>query len=374
MSTSSVDSTILQSLVSSYVSSEDTETESTSSSDLGTEDFLTLLVAQLENQNPLDPADTSQFTDQLAQFSQLEQLINLNDKMDETLEAVTDFEEEVDASVFVGMQVTGTVDTMTVEDGSVSSGYYDLDEAADVYVLVYDEDGSLVTTLDEGQVDAGSYLISWDGTDSSGGAVDDATYTYVVMANSGSGYEEITSTITGTVDAVSYLNGKAYLVVGGLLLDPSSVTTVTDATETSSDSSSVSVLEYLGTTVSTYYPIVRVEDSTVSGDDLTFYLDAPEAVTITIYDANDEAVATIEVDADDTSAGDNSVHWDALADTGYAADDGLYYYTVETASGDSATTPTSGEVVAIQSVSGTQYLELDNGRLVSVSNVTSISK
>lgn len=370
MSTSSISNAALESLISNYTAYETEDT--TSGSELGNEDFLTLLVAQLENQNPLDPTDTSQFTDQLAQFSQVEQLINVNDKLDSLLEGSTEAESDISPSDYVGMQVTGTCNTMTVEDGSVTSGYYTLDEAAEVIVVVYDSDGNAVTTLEEGQVDTGSYLITWDGSDADGDAVDDGNYTYTVYANAGDGYEEVSSTITGTVSAIVYQNGSPYLVVGGVLLDPSNVTTITSS-GSSSDEESTSILEYLGTTVSTNYPILQVDDGSLEGGDLSFYLESAEGVTITIYNASDEAVATIEVDEEDTAAGTNTAAWDGLADTGYQVSDGLYYYTVTTASGTSATTPVSGEVTSIETVNSVQYLKLgESGRLVSVSNVTSV--
>ena len=141
------DNSILSSLVSGY---EAYDTQATSKSDtakttsLGTEDFLTLLVAQLENQNPLDPADTNQFTDQLAQFSQVEQLINANDKLDEMVTGVKGTEQEVDANSFVGLTVTATATSMTIDNGAVTSGFYEVDEPAEVIVYVYDANGTKV--------------------------------------------------------------------------------------------------------------------------------------------------------------------------------------------------------------------------------------
>ena len=106
-STSSVGNSILSSLISSYEAydAEDTSTTSEGTYDLGTEDFLTLLLAQLENQNPLDPADTDDFTDQLAQFTQVEQLINVNDKLDEMTEELEASEDDIDANSYVGLTV-----------------------------------------------------------------------------------------------------------------------------------------------------------------------------------------------------------------------------------------------------------------------------
>jgi flagellar basal-body rod modification protein FlgD len=372
MSTSSVESAALSALQASYVAY---ETEDTSSSTtLGKDDFLTLLCAQLENQNPLDPTDTSAFTDQLAQYTQVEELMNVNENLETMIENATASDESTtNPTDYIGMQVTGEVNTMTIEDGSVTSGFYTLSEAAEVAIVISDADGNLVTTLSEGQQSAGSFLITWDGTDSSGDAVDEGTYTYSVMANAGSGYEEVTSTVTGTVDAVAYQNGTAYLVVGGVLLDPSSLTSVTDADATASDDTATSILEYIGTTVSSNYPILQVDDGVLAGSDLGYYLETASDVTVTIYNASDEAVATIDVASEDTEAGDNTVSWDALSDTGYQVSDGLYYYTVETSSGTSATTAISGEVTGIQYVNGVQYLTLgDSGRLVSLSTVTSV--
>ena len=370
----SSESSILSSLTNSYEA--DTAVSSTTSDDsssgsLDTENFLTLLVAQLENQNPLDPADTEQFTDQLAQFSQVEQLINVNDQLSEMSEDIEGSEGSLDTNSYVGLTVTATVTSMTIDDGSVTAGFYEVDEPAKVSVYVYDSNGTKVATLSEGEVEAGSHLIAWDGTDDEGNDLDDGEYSYVVMANSGDGYEEVESYLSGTVDAVSYQNGKGYLVISGVLVDPDNVTTVTSSSSSSSNDST-SILEYLGNTVSSNYPIIHKKDSEVQGDALSFSLTAASDVTVTIYNASDEKVDTIEVSAEDTTTGENGVTWDGLTSDGYVSADGLYYYTV-TADKGTASIDISGEVSAITSVDGTQYLEMeDTGRLVSVSSITSV--
>ncbi len=369
------DNSILSSMINSYeaydAEKKSTASDSSSAASLGTDNFLTLLVAQLENQNPLDPADTEQFTDQLAQFSQVEQLINVNDKLDEMVTDVQDPHSDIDVNTFVGLKATATVDSMTIDQNSVTSGFYQVDELAEVIVYVYDSDGTKVATLPQGEVKAGSYVISWDGTDDQGNRLDEGEYSYVVMANSGDGYQEVESHLSGTVDAVSYKNGKGYLVISGVLVDPEDITTVTPSSSPSS-SDSTSIVEYLGTTVSSGYPIVQIEDSQVQGGALHYSLTAACDVTVTIYNADDQKIDTIEISADDTTTGDNEVTWDGLTNSGYISPDGLYYYTV-TADTGTAATPISGEVSAITSVDGTQYLEIgDTGRLVSVSSITSV--
>jgi flagellar basal-body rod modification protein FlgD len=371
------DSSVLSSLVNSY-EAYDTETTSTkndagSETSLGREEFLTLLVAQLENQNPLDPADTEQFTDQLAQFSQVEQMINVNDKLDEMMADVEGSDGNIDVKSFVGLTVTANVSSMTINDGAVTSGYYEVDDSAEVIVYVYDSDGTQVATLPQGEVEAGAYLVSWDGTDDAGNALDDGEYSYVVMANSGDGYKEVASYLSGTVDAVSYQNGKGYLVINGVLVDPDDVTTVSASSASAASSSdSTSIVEYLGTTVSSSYPIVQVAAGEVQGDALSFNLTAASDVTVRIYNDDDEQVDSIEISADNTTTGENEVIWDGMTSSDYLSADGLYYYTV-TANAGTASTAISGEVSAITSVDGTQYLEIgDTGRLVSVSSITSV--
>lgn len=367
MTISSTGNSSLDKITSSYQSS---DTEKTDKEDaLGRDAFLTMLVAQLENQDPLNPMDGTDFSAQLAQFSQLEQLINLNDSM-ESLAASFSEKSEGDALSYIGKQVTGNVDIMTVDEGAVSGGFYSLSKAADVMVTIADADGKTIKTLYPGQQATGSHLISWDGTDNNGDAVEDGSYTYTVLADTGSGYKEVPSSITGTVSGVAYNNGKPYLVVQGILLDPDSVTAV--ANIAASDGSE-SALSYLGKTVTSGSPIVLMEDGDVSGDELNFNLDKQEDVTIKIYDAYDEVVKTITVSAANTVAGENKVEWDGISDSGYKAEDGLYYYTVKAGS-SYAKTPVSEEVSGIKYVNGTQYLVMkDSGRLVSLSSITGIN-
>jgi len=371
------DGSILSSLVNGY-EAYDTETtaktnDAGSETSLGREEFLTLLVAQLENQNPLDPADTDQFTDQLAQFSQVEQLINVNDKLDGMMADVEASDGNIDVNSFLGLTVTATVTSMTIDDGAVTSGFYEVDESADVTVYVYDAEGTKVASLPQGEVEAGSYLISWDGTDDAGNTLDDGEYSYVVMANAGDGYEEVASYLSGTVDAVSYQNGKGYLVINGVLVDPDDVSTVSaSASSAASSSDSTSIVEYLGTTVSSSYPIVQVEAGEVQGDALSFNLTAASDVTVRIYNDDDEQVDSIEISADNTTTGENEVIWDGMTSSDNLSADGLYYYTV-TADTGTADMDISGEVSGITAVDGVQYLEIgDTGRLVSVSSITAV--
>lgn len=371
MSVSSTGSSSLDKITSAYQST-DTENAETEN-DLGRDAFLTMMVAQLQNQDPLNPMDGTDFSAQLAQYSQLEQLINLNESMDGLASAYSQNSQE-DVMGYIGKQVTGNVDTMNVNQGSVSGGFYNLGQPADVMISITDADGNTVKTLYDGQQSSGSHLVSWDGTNNAGDAVADGTYTYTVMANTGYGYSQVPSSVTGTVDGVTYQDSKPYLVVQGILLDVSSLTSVSDSIENSDTGSVDSTLSYLGKTVDSNSPLILMDDGIVSGDELTFDLESPEGAVVKIYDAYNELVRTITVPQDDTSGGDNQVAWDGLSDDGYKASDGLYYYTVQSDSG-SASTSVSEEVSGIKYMNNTQYLVLgDSGRLIGVSSITGINE
>lgn len=371
MSVSSAQNSTLETISSSYQSSAASTSETESY--LGREEFLTMLVAQLQNQDPLNPMEGTDFSSQLAEFSQLEQLMNLNDSM-ETFATAFESQSGGNLSDYIDKQVTGDVNSMQVSDGAVSGGFYNLSALANVIIDVTDADGKIVKRLYPGQQDPGAKVISWDGTDSAGEAVEDGTYYYSVYADTGSGYETISTSVTGTVDGISYVDGEPYLVVQGVLMSPDALTAVTNATA-ETDDAAVSILDYLGTDIGSDAPILLVEDDALLGGDLTFELEDAEDVTITIYDPFDEEVQSISVAAADLQAGENSVAWDGLANTGYHVADGLYYYTVQTASGGFAETPVSGEVSGIKYVNSSQYLVLDNsGRLVALSAIKEINQ
>lgn len=370
MPVSSTGNSSLDQITNSYQSTEPAKTQKDDA--LGRDDFLTMLVAQLQNQDPLNPMEGTDFSAQLAQFSSLEQLINLNDSMQSIAKSFTQ-NSEGDVLGYIGKQVTGNVDVMNVDQGTVSGGFYNLAQPSDVMITITDSDGKTIKTLYEGQQNSGSHIISWNGTDSNGNAVIDGSYTYAVLANSGNGYTQVPSSVTGTVEGVAYNNGKSYLVVQGVLLDPKSLTSVAGTEETGVSGSVDSTLSYLGKTISSDSPLVLVEDGAVSGEALSFNLDSQQDVILKIYDAFGEQVRTISIPADDTTGGENEVQWDSLADTGYQVSDGLYYYTVASGS-NFVKTPVSEEVSGIKYMNGSQYLVLnDTGRLLAISSITGIN-
>jgi flagellar basal-body rod modification protein FlgD len=191
---------------------------------MGKDDFLTLLVAQLQNQDPLNPSDSTEFTAQLAQFSSLEQLQNMNDTLG-NFEVYQSTLNNIQASGFIGKSVTAAGDTLSVQDGNADPIVFELSEDCEnVYIKIRDAYGTYVADIEAGPLEAGQHTISWDATDDTDMEVPEGAYTFTVMASDANGNTVAsTSFITGTVTGVNYESGETKLLIGDQELPISSV-------------------------------------------------------------------------------------------------------------------------------------------------------
>lgn len=193
-------------------------TDSISSSSLGQDEFLTLLCTQLRNQNPLDPMDGTEFAVQLAQFTSVEQLTNLNSGLDSVRsDLVSMMNLEVISGV--GMEMTYAGDEIEVT-GSGTEIRFVLDDAIQQgTVTIYDGGGTKVGTVDLGSLEAGLQSVSWDTS-----GVDAGTYTFEVSAADADGNDVTVETMmTGTATAVSWISGVPYYRINGTDVPFSSV-------------------------------------------------------------------------------------------------------------------------------------------------------
>lgn len=191
-------------------------TQGASREALGKDDFLKLLITQMQNQDPLSPMDNSQFLAQMAQFSSLEQMQNLNASFDESM-LLTQSLNNSSAAGFIGRHVRAAGDGVTLgTTGSVELGYFLPSDAATVSVTVLDEQGRQVRTLTADELTAGAHRLEWDGTDLDGRRVAAGSYTFEVSAKDADGAAlTAPSVVTGLVDGITFKNGSAYLLVDG---------------------------------------------------------------------------------------------------------------------------------------------------------------
>lgn len=181
--------------------------------EMGREEFLKLLVAQLQNQDPLKPQDNAQFVAELAQFSNLEQTMGINDRLD----ALSMQNQGLQNSQIVSMVgKTATVrGSMVTANGSGSPTplSFNLEGNADKLSLtIADLNGKAIRTIDIGKKAAGLVRLTWDGRSDDGVVMPAGTYTVTVKATNDAG-KAVSSTqeTTGTVKSVSFDKGYPVL-------------------------------------------------------------------------------------------------------------------------------------------------------------------
>ncbi len=211
--------TDISSLVSSVANPSSTST-STSSTTSPTatiagnfDTFLQLLTTQLQNQNPLDPLDTNQFTAQLVQFASVEQQINMNTQLT-TLISLQKATQVTSAMSFLG--ATATVDGSTANlTNSQATWTFSADKPATGTININNSTGQLVYTGTY-PLNAGAQSFSWDGRSNNGSLNPDGAYTMSITAKDATGSTvSVSSQVQGTVDAVDLTQNPPVLTIGG---------------------------------------------------------------------------------------------------------------------------------------------------------------
>lgn len=189
------------------------------------DNFLLLLTTQLENQDPLSPLDTNQFTEQLVQFSAVEQAISTNSKLDELI-AVQSANLMTDSLGYLGktVEIEGTQLDLTGDGATI---VYDLAaNAQDTSIEILGASGQVLRTLD-GPGDLGRNEVVWDGTDSRGNALPEGSYSFAVSAVDQSGDTvALTQGSIGTVSGVEVVDGLINLSVGEMDISISQIMAV----------------------------------------------------------------------------------------------------------------------------------------------------
>lgn len=326
--------------------------------DLGMNDFLTMLVAQLEHQDPLNPMESQDFTAQLTQFSQLEAQFKSNNILEQISDALS-LQTGKSAGDYLDKYVTASVDTIDVTDSTATGGFYTIEEGAEVSITIYDGQGKAVKTIDAGQKEAGSYGIEWDGKDAEGNPVEDGTYKFYVEALTSTGYAPVNTSVSGKVDSIMYQGDKQYLVVKGVLISPESV--VEARTQESTEFEPGTTFDYLGKTIEAATGAISVAGGKVKSSLPSFTLEDDSSARVNILNSTGQIVYSY-YNGNIEEGEPVQIEWNGKDQDGNKLSDGYYYYEVVT-SDTAADTSIKGEVTGVFYENGRHFLDIDGVRV-----------
>jgi flagellar basal-body rod modification protein FlgD len=187
--------------------------------------FLLLLTTQLKNQNPLDPLDTNQFTQQLVQFAGVEQQLQTNDTLSSLLKT-TQTANASNAYGYVGAEITADGATTHLSPDTGASWHLTAPRAGIATITISDKDGNVVAT-DSKALQAGAQDYAWDGRTSTGLKASEGDYTITVTASDATGKQmNISTEMTGIVDSVDLSGGTPILRVGAISIPVTNVKSI----------------------------------------------------------------------------------------------------------------------------------------------------
>ena len=177
--------------------------------ELGKNEFLKLMIAQLNNQDPLSPQENGDFIAQLAQFSSVEGIENLNTSMGSM---ATSFRssQALQASALVGRTVLTEIDSAMLQPGGQVSGMIDLQSStSDLKVNIANEAGVLVNQISLGSKERGEIHFVWTGKDSEGNPLPAGKYKFEAMGSNSGVETQAGMALSANVDSVSIDKNRA---------------------------------------------------------------------------------------------------------------------------------------------------------------------
>ena len=191
---------------------------------LGKDDFLKLLIAQLSAQDPLDPMGAQDFSAQLAQFSGLEQMTNVNTNL-EILQKLQTTSQNTSSLNLIGKTVESYGNAFNHSANSSETLSYSLASAAEsVRIDIFDITGSQIDMVRIDNQGQGKNSVSWDGFDKHGNPLPAGTYSFTVKADNYAGVPIAVDTFSsGLVSDVVFGKDETYAIVNGKELPISTI-------------------------------------------------------------------------------------------------------------------------------------------------------
>ncbi|MCH8685883.1 FlgD immunoglobulin-like domain containing protein [Pedomonas mirosovicensis] len=329
--------------------------------------FLTLLTTQLQNQDPMEPMDSSEFTNQLVQYSTVEQSIQQNANL-EKLIGMFQTQGLNTATSYIGKEVTALTD-MAYHSGKGANWIYSLESNADsVNIIVKDAEGKTVYS-GAGKTGAGEHNFAWGGLDKDGNPLPEGFYTMEVTAKMVDGTEVASDIyLRDKVTSVEVNDGEPVLVVGGM---PVTIDKIAIVKTQSSAESLTAAAGYLGKTISAETPL-----ATFDADGAAWIYDVGDDATQVTLTIKNSAGATVHETTGIPLPGDHKFTWDGSGT--YADGVNGETYTLEVKAKDingvevTSTVRLNGTVERIEMQNGSPVLIVD-GTPVRMDQVTKVN-
>lgn len=185
--------------------------------ELGKNEFMELMIAQLKNQNPLEPQDNGEFISQLAQFSSLEEMQGLSQSVDDVASQFRSTQ-ALQASAMVGRTVLAPSEVGILgAEGEITGTVEVPASTGGLRISIESQNGERVRQIDMGASQAGVASFKWDGTDGNGNALPPGPYRIVAEGSYPSGTEQLATRVSANVDSVSLgQGGKVTLNLAGM--------------------------------------------------------------------------------------------------------------------------------------------------------------
>ncbi len=212
-----------------------TTSSSSSANTLNASSFMTLFLAQLQNQDPTNPMQSYELAAQLAQFTTVQEL-SQNTSLLSNLQQYTAAVNNGEVASLIGQQVSAQLNTINVSSGTPSALNYTLPASGTVSITIKNSEGSTIDTLSLGSQSAGTYSVPWTGKDSSGNTVADGAYTCTISSTGSDGASTtISPYVSGTVYSCNLNNNPpTYTLTGanGIQVPVANVYAITSTSTT----------------------------------------------------------------------------------------------------------------------------------------------
>lgn len=185
----------------------ETNNASKATNELGQTEFLELMMAQLEFQDPMKPMDNGEFLGQMAQFSTVTGIEDMQKSIDQ-LSANYSSSQTLQSTQLVGQEVLIENNSVKLLEDGNANGSFELDvSSGDVQIDVSNAAGTVIRQIPMGQYPAGRHTFSWDGLNDAGQRAAEGDYSISISAQQDDGYISATVLTSRIIDSVEFGNG-----------------------------------------------------------------------------------------------------------------------------------------------------------------------